>query len=118
MIPGIWPRWVQRNISIALNHPSSSVPPSVLVQVIILCPCLDCCLSFTVLGSAFVFLIINIQMCSSLLLNQYRPVVHNLFRPRATNRFLNPFGGQTRGLYQLVTNECLSKFRKMMFTVT
>src|SRR6218665_252174 len=31
----------------------------------------------------------------SLLLCCCKPVVHNLFRPRATNRSLKPFGGQT-----------------------
>src|SRR6218665_1673401 len=39
---------------------------------------------------------LNLQKLSICLMDNGRPisVVHNLFRPRATKRFLNPFGGQ------------------------
>jgi len=45
------------------------------------------------------------------------PVVHSLYRPRATNRYLKPFGGQTSATTQLMSDKCINEFTNMTCTV-
>src|SRR6218665_809894 len=87
------------------------------------CLCVSVCMRVCVCGCAYLCLCVSVSMCQTLGLvfqdidfGTLKPVVHNLFRPRATNRFLNPFGGQTSVTIWML-NECLSKFKKTMFTV-
>jgi len=46
-----------------------------------------------------------------------KSVVHNLFWPRATNRFLKPFRGQTNATTQPMFDKCEHKFKKMTCAV-
>src|SRR6218665_1524194 len=47
----------------------------------------------------------------------YMSVVHNLFRSRATYRFLKPFGGQTSATAPFTSCEYMLKFMKMSCAV-